>query len=72
MLNKKEKDLLRGLIDSETWFLLKRLADEYCLSLKGSSVVKETQWDTIREVLLQDGRASGVKTLMQQIFNQAE
>lgn len=66
-----EQTLILQLLQSPQWSALesiaKRLHDEW----NGESVVKDTEWDTLRAALEKEGRVRGLELFMQEIWRVA-
>jgi dihydroneopterin aldolase len=71
MIGNTERLQIKQLIQSPQWATLERLANEICETLKESSV-RETEWDTIKATLLQEGQVLGIKKLLQEAYKHAQ
>lgn len=64
--------LMRQLVSSPQGRELIVMADEICAKLKNDSSVRETEWDTLKELLTSEGKVRGIKLLIQEMNLQAQ
>lgn len=69
MITQAEKSMLRQLIQSPTWSIIERLAQKQIDKIKTDSYVKETEFETIKTVLLSEGQIQGITNLINYIYN---
>lgn len=70
MLNDLEKSQIRGLIFSPQWKAIERVAELVVQKFRGENTLKETEWETLRDTILKEGKAQGVEQFFQELLNQ--
>lgn len=68
MLSNPEKMQLRQLVQSPQWGTMERLANMLCDKMKEESAVKDTEWDTLKTTLLNEGIIRGIKSLVKEVY----
>jgi len=71
MLNEREQSALRTIQDIPQWKVVLRVRDELINKIVLQSVVKDSQWETIKAALERDGKVRGIKEFFQEILNQS-
>lgn len=71
-LSNTEKIQIRQLLQSPQWATAERLASLLTDSIAYNSKVKETQWDTMRTLLLEEGEVRGIRKYIQELYNAAQ
>ena len=71
MLAKSQKQQLRQLMQSPQWGAFFQLAEEKCARVESDSVVKDSEWETLKTTLLNEGRVRGVRELLQEAMDKA-
>ena len=72
MLTELEKSQVRGLIYSPQWKSIERVAELVIQKFRGENTLKETEWETLRDTVLKEGRAQGVEQFFQELLNQSK
>lgn len=72
MISPNEKKLARGLLQTPQWRIAELIADEMCDKLKTDSVVRESEWETLKTALLNEGQIRGIRNFLQEIYNYAQ
>lgn len=68
MLSKAEKAQIKALLQSPQWGSLDHLVKDVLESVKENSLVKETEWETLKATLIQEGQVQGITRLVQEIW----
>ena len=68
MITKQEKAQIRSILQSPQWGSVEHLANELCSKITGDSPLRETEWETLRSVILQAGQVEGIKRLLQELY----
>lgn len=68
MLSKPEKQQLKQLLQSPQFPAFERLANELCDKYAYESPVRETEWETLRTTLTNQGMIMGIKKLIQELY----
>ena len=72
MLNDLEKSQIRGLIYSPQWKSIEKIAELVIQKFRGENTLKETEWETLRDTVLKEGKAQGVEQFFQELLNQSK
>ena len=67
-----ERTQIRQILQSPGWQTAERLANILCDKIAYQSKVKDTEWETIRTALMEEGEVRGVKRFIQEMYNQAQ
>lgn len=68
MIDKKEQSYLKDVVHSQAWGIIQRLATLYCDKIKRERIVKDTEWDTIKSALYQEGQIEGIKKFIAELY----
>ena len=71
MITKSDKSLLRQFFQSPQWKVIEGISNELKTKWRTDSVVGETEWDTVKKALLNEGQERGVNILSQELLDQA-
>lgn len=71
MISPSEKIQIIKLLQSPQWKSVENLANEMIDRLKDDSQLRDSEWDTLKEVLLKEGRIRGIREFIQEIYNLA-
>jgi len=69
MLNPGQKEQIRKLVSSPYWELLKQIAESLHHEIQKRNKIKDTEWETLKELLINEGKCQGIKEFLQFIFN---
>ena len=72
MLNDLEKSQIKGLIFSPQWKTIEKVAEQMIQKFRGENTLKETEWETLRDTILKEGKAQGVEQLFQELIKQTQ
>lgn len=72
MITKDERAQLKALIQDPKFRTLERMADLLCDKIAYDSSVRETEWDTLKTTLTQEGKIRGIKQLIQELYEEAK
>ena len=72
MLNDLEKSQVRGLIYSPQWGAISKVAELVVQKFRGENTLKDTEWETLRDTVLKEGKAQGVEQFFQELLNQSK
>jgi len=72
MITKDERAQLKGLIQDPKFRTFERVANLLCDKIAYESSVRETEWETLRTTLTQDGKIRGIKQLIQELYEEAK
>jgi hypothetical protein len=68
MLEDKQKSSLKNLIQSPQWKIVEFVAEEYIKRINNGSSIRETDWETLREVVGREGKVQGVREFIQELY----
>jgi hypothetical protein len=71
MLSDNEKLQIRQMLQNPQWQAIEHLITETCANLESESTVRETEWDTVKTTLTNDGMIKGIRHLSQEIWKHA-
>jgi hypothetical protein len=72
MITAREQNQLKRLFQSPEWRLVEQIATDLVAKWRSDNVVKDSEWETLKTALLNEGQARGVKLLLQEILEQAQ
>lgn len=72
MISKQDKSLLKNLFQSPQWRLVEQIASDLVLKWRSESCVRDSEWETVKTLLINEGQSRGVKSLLQEILDQAQ
>lgn len=72
MLTDNEKSQVRGLIYSPQWATILKVAEMVIQKFRSENSLKETEWETLRDTVLKEGRAQGVEQFFQELNEQTK
>lgn len=72
MITIREKSQLKRLFQSPEWRLVEQITADLVAKWRSDSVVKDSEWETVKTALINEGQARGVKNLLQEILTQAQ
>lgn len=68
MRNKVEQSYIRALVESPTWRVVEDIAKEFIQRIKDNSNLAETDWETLKNVAIEEGQIRGINTLIQELY----
>ena len=71
MITASDKTALRMLLQSQPWMIVERIAKELVQNKKEASNLRETEWETAKNVAVEEGYIQGINTLIQELYAQA-
>ena len=72
MITQGEKSQIKMILQNPQWQTIERMAGLFCDKVSYESVVRETQWDTLKTSLLNEGRVRGIKDFLKELYNQCQ
>lgn len=72
MLVKSEKVQLRQLLQTPQWSSLDHLYKDMIEKYKGEFGARDSEWETLRVTLLNEGKIRGLTEFMQEIYQQIQ
>jgi hypothetical protein len=71
-LAKTEKTQLKQLLQSPQWSALDHLHKDLIDKYKGEYGARDTEWETIRNTLVNEGKIRGLTELIQEIYKEIQ
>ena len=71
MITDRDKQQLRRLLHSPDWNSLEALINEMVDKIHGQSKVGDSEWETLKKTLLDEGEERGLHRLQQAIYDLA-
>lgn len=72
MITATERQQIKYILQSPQWQTIERVAHLLCDKISYDSVVMETEWDTLRTAILNEGKTRGIKELIQELYREAQ
>lgn len=70
-MTSQEKQMIRGLLQDPRWKVVENLASQVCVKIAlEENIERETEWETLKEFLLNRGQVKGINRLLQELWNQ--
>lgn len=70
-ISDRDKQNLKQLIFSPQWKVVEQVVEMMCQDIRGRSKITDTEWETLKKILTDEGEERGIKRLMQQINDYA-
>lgn len=71
-LAKTERAQLRQLMQQPQWRAFEHLVEEFVAKIKDESIVQDSEWDTLKKALMNEGQARGIRNLIQETYLQIQ
>lgn len=68
MFTKQEKGQIRQIIQMPQWRIIEQLVNDKIAKIKSDSIVGDTEWDTVKAALINEGQERGIRSLLQDIY----
>lgn len=72
MIDKNQRQQLKQLISSPQWSAIDGLINELIQKYRAESGSRDTEWETIRNTLINEGKIRGLTELTQEIYLQIQ
>lgn len=72
MLTNSEKSQIRLILSSPQWQTVERFAEMYRVKIRNESVLQDTEWDTIKIAVFNEGQIQGITRFFQELLNQSQ
>mgnify|MGYP001567786782 FL=1 len=70
MRHQQEKQQLKAILSDPRFQTVENLAQIVIADIRKDSCVKETEWETLKETLLQEGQQRGIIRFIQECYKQ--
>ena len=71
MISDRDKQNLKQLIFSPQWKLVEQIVEMIIQDIRGRSKITDSEWETIKKILTDEGEEIGLRRLLQQINDYA-
>lgn len=72
MISQTERSQIRQLLSSPQWQTLEHIANDLMAKIREDTPIRDTEWDTIKALLAQEGKVQGIKELIQELYKLAQ
>ena len=72
MITQGEKGQIKAILQSPQWQTVERIFQDLCDRIAYEPVVRETEWDTLKTSLINEGKVRGIKDLLKELYNLAQ
>lgn len=72
MITQSERDQIRQMLSEGRWRTAERIANDICDKIAYQSKVRDTEWDTLKTTLIDEGKIIGIKDFIKELYNQAQ
>ena len=72
ILTKTEQAQIKAVVQSPQWSAVELLATRIIENIKDDSVVTDSEWETIKKALLNEGKTRGIREFIQEIYKNVE
>lgn len=70
-MTEQELAQLRGIVQSPQWQTVIAFSEKLCVSIKTEPLTYDTEWESTRDTLINEGQVRGIKNLLQSIGREA-
>lgn len=67
-MNKIEESFIRQLVRSQNWSTIENLGRELVEKIKNENVITDTEWETLKNAIMKEGRIEGIKLILSELF----
>lgn len=71
MINELEKSQLQAILFGPQWKVVERVAELVINRIRSENTIRESEWDTLKDTIFKEGRASGIEYLFQELIKLA-
>lgn len=68
-LTEQEKNRLKLFVTSPDYDIAQKIADSLITQIKSESTVKDTEWETVKGTLTNEGQVTGIQRFIKEIFS---
>lgn len=69
-LSDQEKSSIKFLLSSPHWKVIESLAEQIIGKIREDSVIKDSEWETLKSVVDSEGQIKGIRRLFQELWLQ--
>ncbi len=71
-LNNNERSQIRNLLQMPQWGAIEHVKNELCDKIKYDSKLRDTEWETLKTTVFDEGQVEGINRFINELFNQAK
>ena len=72
MITQLQKGQVRQILQDPRWQVTEQIANELCDKISYESKVRDTEWETLKCTLVDEGQVQGIKRFIKELYNQAQ
>lgn len=72
MITNAERSQIRQILQAPQWRTVERVIEDFIIQLQSDSSVKDTEWETLRETLIKEGRVQGMRLVISKLYEEAK
>lgn len=72
MLTDPQRSQIKSLLQSSQWPAAQDLANEICDRLSSNSKVRDSEWETLKTALVEEGMVRGIRNFIDELYKQAQ
>ncbi len=72
ILTKTEQAQIKAVVQSPQWSAVELLANRLIEQIKDDSVVCDSEWETLKKAVLNEGKTRGIREFIQEIYKNVE
>lgn len=69
MITNPEKSQIKSLLQSPAWGAVEQIANQLIAKIAAEPKIKDTEWDTLKATLIDEGQITGIKRIIQELYN---
>ena len=71
MIGNQEKSVIKMTLQSPGWRVIQQVGEELIKNWQNQSKLGQTEWETARNVVRDEGRCEGIRNFIQELFKLA-
>ena len=71
-LTNQERIQIRQLLQSPQWATAERVANEMCDDVTKDTKLRDTEWETLKTTVYDEGQVNGIKRLIKELYDIAQ
>ena len=71
MISQQDKSVIKMTLQSPGWRVIQQVCDEMIKNWQNQSKLGQTEWETARNVIRDEGRCEGIRNLVQELYKLA-
>jgi hypothetical protein len=71
MLTKGEQQQIKALLQDPKWAVIENQANDLCDKIKYDTAIRNSEFETLKAVFMNEGQVQGIKRFIQQLYKEA-